>query len=163
MQSPKSIKQHVYQTLLFAFFLGITSFLFASCNTETTLTNKNASPDSSEATATNHTELDSTVFYLLEASAADFIAHQSPLPTTFRHVTVKDLPEKNGDHHYMLCGEFLSATEGESNKWVTFATIKTSGYEQWIGGQSVGYCTEATAVKYPVTDLSDELQKRLHK
>lgn len=162
MRMPKSFKQPTLQACLFALLFGATTLPFAACNQESTSSEKNTIPDSATVTTINNPELDSTLFYLLEASAKDFAAHQSPLPAAFRHVTVKDLPEKNGTHHYMLCGEFLSAAEGESDKWVAFATIKTSGYEQWLGGQSVGYCTEATAVQYPISDLSGELQKRLN-
>jgi hypothetical protein len=54
-----------------------------------------------------------------------------------------------------LCGEFLAQ---ENKEWVEFTTIKTSGYEQYLG--KMQYCQDATMV---LTDenLSRELKIKL--
>jgi hypothetical protein len=61
----------------------------------------------------------------------------------------------------MLCGEFLPAQEGGKAEWMPFATIKTSGYEQWIGAQAAGLCHGASVIWDKVGDLSSSLQSRL--
>lgn len=54
---------------------------------------------------------------------------------------------------FILCGEFLAR---ENNEWSAFTTIKTSGYEQYLG--KTPYCEDATMV---LTDeyLSANLKK----
>ena len=65
-----------------------------------------------------------------------------------------------GEKQYLLCGQFVSAVKGSKPEWIPFATIKTSGYEQWIGAQAVGYCQGASVIWDKEADLSSELQKR---
>lgn len=60
----------------------------------------------------------------------------------------------------MLCGQFLPAPEGGKAEWAPFATIKTSGYEQWIGAQADGFC-QGSSVIWEKGDLSSSLQSRL--
>lgn len=59
----------------------------------------------------------------------------------------------------MLCGQFLPAEGGDKAVWTPFATIKTSGYEQWIGASS--FCQGSAVVWDKVGDLSSALQSRL--
>jgi hypothetical protein len=61
----------------------------------------------------------------------------------------------------MLCGQFLPAQDGGKVEWTPFATIKTSGYEQWIGAQAEGYCQGSSVIWDKVEDLSPSLQSRL--
>ncbi len=61
----------------------------------------------------------------------------------------------------VLCGQFLPAQEGGEAKWTTFATIKTSGYEQWIGAQATDFCQGASVIWDKEGDLSSSLQSRL--
>ena len=61
----------------------------------------------------------------------------------------------------MLCGEFLPAQEGGKAEWTPFATIKTSGYEQWIGAQAARSCQGSSVIWDKVGDLSSSLQSRL--
>ena len=61
----------------------------------------------------------------------------------------------------MLCGQFLPAQEGGKAEWTPFATIKTSGYEQYIGVQAASFC-QGTSVMWDKTgDLSPSLQSQL--
>ncbi|MGB2869357.1 MAG: hypothetical protein WBD36_12960 [Bacteroidota bacterium] len=66
-----------------------------------------------------------------------------------------------GVEQYMLCGQFLPAQEGGKTEWMPFVTIKTSGYEQWIGAQALGFCQGSSVIWDKVADLSSSLQSRL--
>jgi hypothetical protein len=66
-----------------------------------------------------------------------------------------------GEEQYMLCGQFLPAREGGKAEWTPFATIKTSGYEQWIGTQATGFCQGSSVIWGEGDDLSSRLQSRL--
>jgi len=61
----------------------------------------------------------------------------------------------------MLCGQFLPAQEGGKAEWTPFATIKTSGYEQWIGAQAAAFCQRPSVMWDKVGDLPSLLQSRL--
>ena len=67
----------------------------------------------------------------------------------------------SGEEQYMLCGEFLPAQQEGDAEWVPFATIKTAGYEQWIGMQAAGFCQHSPVIWDKVGDLSPALQSRL--
>jgi hypothetical protein len=67
----------------------------------------------------------------------------------------------SGEEQYMLCGQFLPAEEEGKAEWTPFATIKTSGYEQWIGAQAVGFCQGSSVIWDKEGDLSSSLQSRL--
>jgi hypothetical protein len=67
----------------------------------------------------------------------------------------------SGESQYILCGQFLQAQEGGKAQWTPFATIKTSGYEQWIGAQAAGFCQGSSVIWDTVGDLSSSLQSRL--
>ena len=62
---------------------------------------------------------------------------------------------------YMLCGEFLLAREEGTEEWTPFATIKTSDYEQWLGGQALAFCQGQSVTWHEVGDLSSSLSSRL--
>ncbi|MFZ7144369.1 MAG: hypothetical protein ACO1G6_03415 [Bacteroidota bacterium] len=47
----------------------------------------------------------------------------------------------NIEKSFLLCGEFLFQEEKE---WIEFTTIKTSGYEQYLGKNQ--YCQDSTIV-----------------
>jgi hypothetical protein len=70
-----------------------------------------------------------------------------------------------GAEQYMLCGQFLPSQQGGKQvgkaEWTPFATIKTSGYEQWIGTQSEQFCQRSSIKWDSVGDLSSSLQSRL--
>lgn len=99
--------------------------------------------------------------FLLTAAANDFHAHRPPEPARFRNVRVGHVLAPGGTQRYMLCGEFLPAQEAGTAAWTPFATIKTSGYEQWIGAQAEGFCQNATVIWENVGDLSSSLESRL--
>jgi hypothetical protein len=142
-----------------AIILGL---FLAACNS----TSK--SGERSEAANTESTHLadkpdpsrDSIVLFLLDASAKDFHDHQPPVPVDFRNLEVRNLVGSDGANHYMICGQFLGQDKQSQDDWTTFATIKTSGYEQWIGNQSIAYCQDSKPVKYTANDLTASLKSR---
>ncbi|MEI6088986.1 MAG: hypothetical protein WCR42_00890 [bacterium] len=140
------------------------ALVLISCNSTTDKKNVKTSGNSSDSVCvsdTQNTALDSTIHYLLDASAKDFIANQPPLPVSFRNIKVRNLVGQNSENHYMICGQFLARDKQNKEEWSSFATIKTSDYEQWIGTQSVGYCKESKAISYKISDLSSSLKRRV--
>lgn len=84
---------------------------------------------------------DSIVQFLLQSASTDFREHQPPTPIDFRNVKIGYIKSTDNQKIFLLCGEFLSQ---ENGKWAGFTTIKTSGYEQYIG--DTRYCEDATIV-----------------
>jgi hypothetical protein len=104
---------------------------------------------------------DSAVQFLLTAAADDFHTHRPPDPIRFRDVRVGHVLTPIGEQQYMLCGQFLPAQQGGQAEWTPFVTIKTSGYEHWIGAQAAGYCQASSVIWDRGGDLSSALQSRL--
>lgn len=94
------------------------------------------------------------VDFLLDSAALDFRTHP-PIPLGFRNVRYGQLAAYGVVSH-RLCGEFQVTRSDGTPEWVAFATLKTSGYEQWLG--DTVYCTDK--VQWTPGDLSAELQKR---
>ena len=107
------------------------------------------------------TPIDSVVQFLLTAAATDFHTHRPPDPARFRDVRIGHVRTPSGEEQYMLCGQFLPAQAGGKAEWTPFATIKTSGYEQWIGAQATAFCQGSSVIWDKVGDLSSSLQSRL--
>jgi hypothetical protein len=143
-------------------FLFFTLFL-TSCNSTSDKNDHSSvvSPDSIRSYEMQNTSLDSVVFWLLDASAKDFHEHQPPIPVSFRNVQVRNLIGPNAENNYLICGQFLAQDKQNKDEWTSFATIKTSGYEQWIGTQSLGYCQDSKAISYKIKDLSSALKSRV--
>lgn len=98
------------------------------------------------------------VEFLLAAATKDFKASGSARPTAIRNARIGILHDASKGN-YMLCGAFKSGT-GAAAKWTPFATIKTSDYEQWIGGAAQAYCGAAN-IQWFVGEHSATLMKRL--
>lgn len=96
--------------------------------------------------------------YLLNSAAKDFHDHQPPFPKRFRNVRIGHIGDLAASGTYRMCGEFLPTEGGDKAEWNSFVTIKTSGYEQYIG--SNGYCSDKKIV-WATDDLSSELKSRL--
>ena len=119
-----------------------------------------ASVTRSESQAVSST-IDSVGRFLLTAAATDFHTHRPPDPVRFRDVRIGHVMTPSGEEQYILCGQFLPAREGGKAEWTPFATIKTSGYEQWIGAQAAVVCQGSSVIWDKVGDLSPSLQSRL--
>jgi hypothetical protein len=104
--------------------------------------------------------IDPVVQVLLTAAATDFHTHP-PSAVRFRDVRIGHVMTPGGEAQYMLCGQFLPAREGGKAEWTPFATIKTSGYEQWLGTQAAGFCQGSSVIWDRGGDLSSSLQSRL--
>jgi hypothetical protein len=138
-------------------------FFLASCKS-TSNNNNNSSKGSTDSISfaeTQNASIDSIVLFLLDASAKDFHDHQPPVPVGFRNVQIRNLIGSNAENHYMICGQFLAQDKQNKDEWTSFATIKTSGYEQWIGNQSLAYCQDSKSVSYKINDLSSALKSRV--
>ena len=119
------------------------------------------SPTQVLAPELQNASIDSVVQFLLTAAATDFRTHRPPDPVRVRDVRIGHVVTPSGNEQYMLCGQFLPAQEGSTAEWTPFATIKTSGYEQWIGAQAAGFCRGSSVIWDKVGDLSSSLQSRL--
>ena len=100
------------------------------------------------------------VEFLLSSAATDFHTHAPPRPVRFRNVRSGYVTAMDGARQYRLCGEFLPAEGGGKVEWTPFATLQTSGYEQWLGAQAVRFC-QPSSMTWDAGDLSSSLQSRL--
>ena len=97
--------------------------------------------------------------FLISSAASDFHKHQSPLPARFRSVRIGHIGDTSKSGAYRMCGQFSVSADGDNSNWIDFATIKTSGYEQYIG--STNYCTDPKIIWNTADDLSPNLKSRL--
>ncbi|MFT4076606.1 MAG: hypothetical protein QM647_13875 [Asticcacaulis sp.] len=97
---------------------------------------------------------------LLTASASDFQTHAPPKPVDIRNLRLGAIEQGNGDQ-YLLCGEFRAGSGTEPSDWTPFATIKTSGYEQWLGDQATTICGRQHITWEQNHDLSADLKEKL--
>lgn len=98
---------------------------------------------------------DSIIQFLITSSATDFNEHKPPTVIDVRNIKVGYISTDNEKMH-LICGEYLSQ---EKNEWESFTTIKTSGYEQYIG--TTTYCKDATFIKTDSEKLSEEIKNKL--
>ena len=107
------------------------------------------------------TEPDSSVVEsLLAAATKDFALPGSPHPVGIRQARVGRIPNGSGNYNYLLCGKFLATDKQGTKEWMPFATIQTSDYEQWLGGQASSYCLQRP-IKWYKGDQSSALLKRI--
>ena len=143
--------------------LAFVSFVLAACSTAPATRSESlaVSPAQVRAPERQRASVDSVVQFLLTAAATDFHTHRPPDPGRFRDVRIGHVMTPRGEEQYMLCGQFLPAQEGGKAEWAPFATIKTSGYEQWIGAQATVFCQRSSVIWDKEGDLSSSLQSRL--
>jgi hypothetical protein len=115
---------------------------------------------STQATRRQPTPQDAPVDFLLTSAASDFHTHGQLRPERFRDVRVGYFPAADGERRYMLSGEFMPAQQGGKDEWIPFVTLKTSGYEQWIGAQATAF-SQRSSITWLDGDLSSSLQKKL--
>lgn len=101
------------------------------------------------------------VEFLLRSAASDFRAHRPPYPARVRDVRVGHVLNPQGARQYVLCGELLSAKDSTGAGWTPFATIRTSGYEQYLGAQAESFCRGPSFTRDAEGDLTASLQSRL--
>jgi hypothetical protein len=146
-----------YLAVLFA------TLVLAACSTAPVTRSESQAVNPTQVLAPDlqKASIDSVVQFLLTAAATDFHTHRPPDPVRFRDVRIGHVMTPSGEEQYMLCGQFLPAQEGGKAEWTPFATIKTSGYEQWIGAQAAVFCQGSSVIWDKVGDLSSSLQSRL--
>jgi hypothetical protein len=105
------------------------------------------------------TSKDAPLEFLLTSAAADLHAQHRSHTIHFRKVHIGHVMTPGGEMQYMLCGQFLTARPEDKGGWAPFATIKTSGYEQWLGDQAASFCKRPSIV-WEKGDLSPLLQTR---
>ena len=115
---------------------------------------------STQATRRQPPTQDAPVEFLLTSAAGDFHSHGPGYPLGFRDVRIGYAMTKDGEKQYMLCGDFGPAQGGGRDQWTPFVTIKTSGYEQWLGAQAKDFCRRSSMV-WLDGDLTSALQARL--
>jgi|APEBP8051072433_1049376.scaffolds.fasta_scaffold03945_4 hypothetical protein len=98
--------------------------------------------------------------FLLASAASDFTVSEGNRRVEVRDVHLRYQEGDDGTMYFMLCGQFQSTGEGRIRGWSDFATIKTEGYEQWLGSQAKSHCLEAKRAR-TTADLSAELNARL--
>ena len=137
-------------------------FVLAACNTSPVSRNQSqaAIPGQVPASEMQKPSIDSSIDFLLTAAATDFHAHP-PTPVRFRNVHFGHPMISADAKQYTLCGDFLPQQGQGKAEWIPFATIKTSGYEQYIGGQAVSFCQASHVAWDKNEDLSSALQNRL--
>ena len=140
------------------------ALLVAACSTAQVTKSASRAVDSVQALGPKlqNASTDSALQFLLTSAATDFHTHPLTEPAGFRNVRFGHLVMPGGDKQYRLCGQFLPAHGGEKAQWTPFATIKTSGYEQWIGSLAAWYCQDSSFVLDKEGDLSVLLQNRLN-
>lgn len=140
----RQIFKNTLKTLAVIFFMSA----IISCNSN----NKGENKDSTNINSEKEAIPDTVVRFLIASAANDFRNHQPPTPVDFRNVKIGYIKSTNNEKLFILCGEFLSQ---ENKEWIEFTTIKTSGYEHYIG--KTQHCQNATMV---LTDnnLSVELK-----
>ena len=131
-----------------------------ACATALILAACGSAPPAREQSQLQSASANAVVERLLTSAATDFHTQRAPRPVGFRNVRSGYATTSDGTRQYRLCGEFLPANEGGEARWVPFATIETSPYEQWLGDQAVGFC-RPDAVVWETGDLSSRLQSHL--
>jgi hypothetical protein len=146
-------------------YLFLVSLIFLasniiSCNSKTENKSQSTSekPKSTGSLEIQNDSLEKVVNAIIDISANDFYKNQKPLPLDFRNVTIKYYLKPTKEMLYILCGQFQTE---DNTKWIQFATIKNSNYEQWIGTNGSTYCENSTEISYIKSDLSTALKNRL--
>jgi len=97
--------------------------------------------------------------FLIDVGVKDFASFDN-VPTDFRNVKAALWSPDVGQDRSMICGEFFGLIEGEGYDWYAFSLVKTSDYENWIGGSAVSNCaSEHTQLEEE--DLSDAMKAAL--
>ena len=145
------------------FVVALLTLVLASCSTTPACQGQSqaATPGQGLASEGSNPSTDSSMEFLLRSAATDFHAHQPPVVERFRNVRFGHVMTPAGAKQYQLCGEFLPQQREGKAKWTPFATIKTSGFEQYLGVQAASWCQHSQFVQDGKRDLSSTLQNRL--
>ena len=98
--------------------------------------------------------------FLLESAASDFRNHVAAEGVSFRNVHVGVFRGDNGSTVNLMCGEFRTADSAAD--WELFATLRTEGYENWLGGSAAAYCRGSNTILDTNRDLAAALSAKYH-
>ncbi|MBA4851440.1 hypothetical protein [Emticicia sp. BO119] len=153
------MKKHNFSILLKVFVFTFFISILLSCDAGNKKEEKRDSIMISATSEVSEAIPDSTVQFLITSASIDFSKQKHPTPIDFRHVKAGYTLSTGNEKIYVLCGEFLAQEDKEN--WLSFATIKTSGYEQYLGNQARAFCEKATISSTGNVDLSVELKNKL--
>lgn len=135
------------------------AFVLTACSKAPTKTSEmpTAGQPPADAAQQQTSSIEPIVQFLLASAASDFHDHGPKGQLRFQNVRVGHTSD--ADTRYVMCGQFQRVEEGDKAEWMGFATIKTSGYEQYIGKGSTSYCQNVTWDTQG--DFSSELHNKL--
>lgn len=96
--------------------------------------------------------------FLLVSATKEFRSSGTRRPTALRNARIGFLRDSTSGT-YILCGSFKSGIGAEAT-WTSFATLKTSDYEHWVGGAALAIRSQKTIQWFP-GDYSTALMQRL--
>jgi len=144
-----------------AFLISIIVLVGCKTNSVPRIQSETSRPAQAPAQERQKASTDTPLQFLLNAAATDFHAQHAPHTIHFQTVRVGHVTTPDGQTQDMLCGQFLAAQPKDKSDWVPFVTIKTSGYEQYLGDQAASFC-ERPSVIWEDGDLSPLLQSRFN-
>ncbi len=149
------------RTVRLSAILLITAILAACCTAQVTRNESEAASSyPAPAEGLQKASSDSVAKFLIMSAAKDFHAHGPSGALRFRDVRIGHIADSGGEKHYFLCGQFVRVQASGKAQWTPFVTIKTSGYEQYVGPQALHFCQDTTAVWDKANDLTSTLQSR---
>ncbi|MBL7888438.1 MAG: hypothetical protein JNL24_02735 [Bacteroidia bacterium] len=137
------------------FFLLSTLVIILLYSCQNNTENKSSNTNQTTAMKDNITASDTIKTFLMNSTVQDFYKNKQNSSVEFRNVFLKLYETET----YLICGEFLEKKQPE--KWVDFATLKTEGYELWIGGNATTYCNDAKTISSSTEDLATLLNTQL--
>ena len=137
------------------FFLLSTLVIILLYSCQNNTENKFSNTNQTTAMKDNITASDTIKTFLMNSTVQDFYKNKQNSSVEFRNVFLKLYETET----YLICGEFLEKKQPE--KWVDFATLKTEGYELWIGGNATTYCNDAKTISSSTEDLATLLNTQL--
>ncbi|PYS91595.1 MAG: hypothetical protein DMF62_02200 [Acidobacteria bacterium] len=164
--------RHFLALIAVLFFAGCGSAPIANNQTQPVTSNQTQPAATNQERAASPTEVpvpdaktasaDEIEEYLLTSAADDFHTTIKSGPVRVRDVRFGRAKAKDGTDQYRLCGEFLAEKKDATAEWTAFATIKTSGYEQYNGAQATDtWCKKGSFIPDKEGDLSGKLQSKL--
>lgn len=142
--------------------LMLSAILLISCKASNLTAQTTQSANTELKKEFSEMQNDSIIQFLINVSASDFHKAKPNTSINFRKVKLAYIVTPNNEKMYLLCGEFQTQEKNDIDKiWIPFVTIKTFGYEQWIGGQASTYCKDSKEILVKKYDLSSQLKERI--